>query len=83
MNLHTRCDPIGPRFEPTRIAKRRQPAHNYPERFLQYVLRRVGVADNRTNVLEERLLNPAKNLIERLSVARLRPGDDKNFFSAR
>jgi hypothetical protein len=34
-------------------------------------------------VLEERLLNPAKNLIERLSVAGLRPGNDKNFFSAR
>jgi hypothetical protein len=34
-------------------------------------------------VLEDRLLNPAENLIERLSVAGLRPGDDKNFFSAR
>jgi hypothetical protein len=34
-------------------------------------------------VLEERLLNPAKNLIERLPIARLRSRDDKNFFSAR
>jgi hypothetical protein len=34
-------------------------------------------------VLEKRLLERAKYLIERLPVARLSPGDDKYFFSAR
>jgi hypothetical protein len=83
MNRLTRRNAIRPRFQPPRIAKRRKLARNYPQGFLQYVLRRIGVADNRTNVLEERLLNPAKNLIERLSGGRRRPGVDKNFFSAR
>jgi hypothetical protein len=76
-------DPVGPRSHPARITQRRKLSRNLPKRFLENVFREIRIVDNRANVLEERLLQRAKKLIERLPITRLRAGDDKYFLSAR